>query len=727
MHQPIVHASRPPRQVGRPARREACPAVRHRAGRAGLRTALLGVLLAFGLAGCESLDRGDTARSAPERRAVALADAGRHADAARIYEALARAPEETDPRRYALLAARQWLRADRPVRAGALLEDVERPARGRLATLWSLVAAESALAAGDRGRALELLDELGIAGLSLGSRITADRLRAQALFETGRPANAVEILVRRELWLDDAEAVAANHRLIWEGLAASDGETLAAALERLRDPILRGWLELGVIAASAAPGDYAFRAALADWREAHPRHPALASLLPSLLGEGVTLAGRPERLALLLPLSGRNAAAGTAVRDGFLGGHFAMLRPEDPVAVAVYDTNAGGAIAAYRTALEEGAELVVGPLLKPAVGEIAAAGAVSVPTLALNTLPEELAAPEGLYQFALAPEDEAAQAAERVLVETPGRVVALAPYGSWGERVLASFAQRLAEGGGRLLDFRNYDPAERDFSAAIEELMRLDESVARYRKLRNLLGVALQFEPRRRQDIDAVFLAATAATGRLIRPQLRFHYAGDLAVVSTSAISAFDGRSNADLSGIRFPEIPWVLDPDERMAALRREFETYWPAARVQPRLFAMGYDAYRLVGVVGAGPGFEPLEGATGTLSMDAMGRVHRRLEWARFVGGEIVPDPLPARAEGAGDDTGPGMDRGIGDSAAGDAIGSGDGVYGTAPPGETGSGEPDAGDAAGENRSGPPEAGAPERAPGRESPAWPTRRDND
>ena len=71
-----------------------------------------------------------------------------------------------------------------------------------------------------------------------------------------------------------------------------------------------------------------------------------------------------------------------------------------------------------------------------------------------------------------------------------------------------------------------------------------------------------------------------------------------------------------------------------------------WPAnARRRGRLFAMGFDAWRLVGVLSdnRGPGAEPVPGMTGRLTVDAGGRVRRGLDWA-IVGADGQARPLPA-----------------------------------------------------------------------------------
>jgi outer membrane PBP1 activator LpoA protein len=312
--------------------------------------------------------------------------------------------------------------------------------------------------------------------------------------------------------------------------------------------------------------------------------------------------------------------------------------------IHVYDVNTeGGASAAYTTAVADGAEFVVGPLLRESVISLANDILVPVPVLTLNYLPDDMLAPPGLYQFALAPEDEAQSAAERAFHDGHTRGVALVPNNDWGRRVLSSFATEFEALGGTLLDYRSYTPANQDFSNTIEDLMGLSGSVRRYQRLRANIGAPLQFDPRRRQDTDFVFLAADAPAGRLLKSQLKFHYSGDLPAYATSSIYALDGRSNSDLNGIMFADTPWIVSPQSWIAELPPAFARHFPEERRLGRLHAMGYDAYQLIAALytsrtGAMP---ELDGATGRLYLDADGRVRRHLAWAQFQRGEPVPLP--------------------------------------------------------------------------------------
>ena len=357
------------------------------------------------------------------------------------------------------------------------------------------------------------------------------------------------------------------------------------------------------------------------------------------------LLGYPRQVALLLPLSGRSGAAGKAIQNGFLGAYFATAGAlDDRQSVRIYDVNSeGGASAAYQNAVADGAEFVVGPLLRKNVTELANDILVPVPVLTLNYLPDETLPPPGLYQFALAPEDEAASAAVRALGDGYTRAVALVPSNDWGRRVLQSFATEFEGMGGTLLDYRSYTPDKQDFSSEIENLMGLAGSVQRYQRMRANLGGSLQFDPRRRQDAEFIFLAAAAGPGRLLKSQLKFHYSGDLPAYSTSSVNSLDGRSNSDLNGIMFADTPWLIDPQPWIRYLPATYSEYWPEERQLGRLHAMGYDAYNLIASLYANRSNEmvELDGATGRLFLDQQGRIHRRMAWAQFQSGQAVAMP--------------------------------------------------------------------------------------
>lgn len=586
-----------------------------------------------------------------ENRAERLARDGRHDDAAGAYIGLATDAVGVERDRLTLLAVEQWLDAGDVNRAQSGLASIQKPTSGSLLAIWNTNNAALSLYRGDADTALLLLEPMSRRSLSLRDRLRVEALRADSWIQKQDPARAVELMKQRETWLSGSREIERNRNRLWQGLLFSNPQVLREAAQVATDEQTRGWLTLGSLATTTGQQGVGWSNGFIRWREANPGHPALVVIGEAEVFDQEFL-NYPRQIALLLPLSGRSAAAGKAIQNGFLGAYFATASAlDDRQAVRIYDVNSeGGASAAYQNAVADGAEFVVGPLLKKNVTELANDILVPVPVLTLNYLPNDTLAPPGLYQFALAPEDEAASAAIRALGDGYTRAVALVPNNDWGRRVLRSFATEFEGLGGTLLDYRSYAPDKQDFSSEIEILMGLSGSVQRYQRLRANIGTSLQFDPRRRQDAEFIFLAAAAGPGRLLKSQLKFHYSGDLPTYSTSSVNSLDGRSNSDLNGIMFADTPWLIDPQPWIRYLPQAYSEYWPEERRLGRLHAMGYDAYNLIASLYANRIGEMIEldGATGELFLDQQGRVHRRLAWAQFQRGEAVA--LPRQEEVGG-----------------------------------------------------------------------------
>lgn len=475
----------------------------------------------------------------------------------------------------------------------------------------------------------------------LALRAEADR--GQILFRMGDAVGATRTLVLREKLLTDPAQVGANRELLWNGLQTTDLDATATSRLAKADPVTRGWVEFATISRSVWLDPRDLQTRLAQWGAAYPNHPA---------GERSADIGRPARasrkamstLALLLPLSGSRAGGGEAVRDGFMAAWYGarVALPSSPT-VHIFDTGTTPEtlLVAYRAALDSGAEFLVGPLTREDVTALAASGRLPVPVLALNYLNPGTPAPFNLYQWGLAPEDEARQAAERAIADRQYRAVALVPEGEWGERVLRAFQERFESLGGSVIESATYNPAERDYSDPIRGLLSLNASEERHRALTNVLGKSSIFQPRRREDLNLVFVAARPEQARLLGPQLRFHRTGDLPVYATALI--YDGDApGADLNGLRFCDMPWMMAQDGEVAALRSQLRTLFPArSKEYTRLLALGHDAYTLVHLIEGGqlqPGtFFP--SISGTLSLRADGVITRGLSCAEIRNGTLKP----------------------------------------------------------------------------------------
>jgi uncharacterized protein len=597
---------------------------------------------------CTTTDTAGPQRPSTNRQyeqAERLSREGNPLEAARLFEQIAlQSPGELRDR-LLLRAAKEYLRADNTEQAAATLKQVSTQLPSRDFVNRAIVSAELSLRAQRPDRALAELNQIPqpLPQESL-SEILA--LRSRALFALNRPAAGVMTALDRERTLASPQEQRENQRLIWEGLQRSASANADFTPPAGANSVVMGWLDLGRAALIAARNPFTAKADLTAWRGRYPTHPANTFLNEEVLPQlGVGLE-YPPQIALVLPLSGRTATSGIAVRDGFMAALLqqeASRRPQ----LNVYDSAAMGATTAYRQAITDGAQFIVGPLMKDDVVALAASNEVSVLTLALNQLPDEAAStPSLLFQFALDPEDEARQVAQRLAADGRMRGLVLLPNDDWGQRVFRAFDSELKTLGGTIAAMRFYDTGARDYSTPITQLLLVDESRARSNALNAMLGQRLEFEPRRRGDVQFIFMGAFPSQGRSLRPALRFHLANDLPVYATSHIFEPDAQANADIDGVLFPHMPLVISPDNVSSELRATLSKYWPArARGNSRLYAFGFDAYRLVPLLKAGKfgSANAVPGMTGLLSVDAKGRIRRELDWARVSEGQPVPLSAP------------------------------------------------------------------------------------
>lgn len=605
--------------------------------------AVVWLIILTGLAGCTAIPLSSQTGSpeyAAANRAEQFASLGQHREAADAYLELANLTADYAERQsYLILMAHERLLAGFPEVAKTILSRLGDPIDESNLLLWSRVIAEVYIATDEPKRALEILAR---APASQDQKMVLEilRLKGNALFRTGQPVAATNILIERETWLEDSNDILTHQNDLWKSYQAWGGELPD---DISGDPILLGWLDLGRIAWTQRTSPTAMRAALRAWQSSYFNHPANNPLVATILQRLPAVIEYPRQIAVLLPLSGRQKQSARAVRDGLLAAHYLTPAQAPRPQIRIYDIDAAGTAQSYAQAISDGANFVIGPLLKEAVQELADTG-ITTPTLTLNFLPEEFPQSVGFYQFSLSPEDEARQVARRVAALGQYRALALAPNTAWGRRMMTSFSAELQARGGQILDYRFYDPRNPDFSSSIQQLLLIDESRGRRDRLSANIGIQLEYEPRRRADIDLIFLAARATTGKLIRPQLRFHYAGAVPTYSTSAIYEEGSRNNSDLNGIMFPDVPWVIAPDGLSLDVRKTLAEYWPdQAERRSRLYALGFDAYRLVPIVNSGSNSQEIEGMTGTLYFDDRNRILRRLPWAKMQRGRpVLMDPL-------------------------------------------------------------------------------------
>lgn len=554
--------------------------------------------------------------------------------AADYYDALAR---DADPPRRAALriqAAQALLAAGDTAGARARLTAIDvTDLDDALILRRQAVLARVLLAEGQPDAAVAALDALDtLSGAPADDRARALTVRAQARAARGDAIGAIRDRALAAPALRDAAEIANRDALI-ELLRGVPRARLAEALADAGPGIHGSWLELGL----ALQDDPATRAAsLARWQDRYPGHPARAALAGRPAPAGAPLAPAPPGLVpvgpitgtvvVLLPLSSELEAVARAAQDGLLAAWYAAPEPRPELRFA--DTGNGSVGAAYDAAVAQGAQAIIGPLRKEAVAELAARGTLPVPTLALNA-PDSGVLAGNLFVLSLDPLDEVLAAQAHAWNRGLRRAAILYPTDPWGERLFELMRDAWVARGGTVRAVQGYPPGARDPGAAVAAVLGIAAGAQRHRRLEQLLGTPLGYQPGPAQDVDVLLLAATAAQARLVEPQVRYHGATDLPVYATA--QAWDLASppglNRDLEGLAFCDTPYSLGT----APVRVDLPPAGGLARVQ----ALGHDAYLALTGLSALAGGGSIAGLSGTLHDAGGGRIGRQLPCARFTAG--------------------------------------------------------------------------------------------
>ncbi len=314
-------------------------------------------------------------------------------------------------------------------------------------------------------------------------------------------------------------------------------------------------------------------------------------------------------IALLLPLqSPVFGPAADAVQQGFM----AAINPKRlllPVRVySNFDENSG-VVAIYRQAIANGARAVVGPLTRNGVSALAAEKDIPVPTLALNIVEGQPA--KQLYFFGLSVEAEARQAAQLAKQQGLHQAIIITTRSQLSQRMQAAFEEEWSGPGRGILREIEFN----DDSAVFADIADITDTT--------------------------VFLAADAAKARLIRPYLP----NKLPIYATSQI--FVGNDNTltnyDLNGIRFVDMPWLLQPDHPAVMIYPRVSP--PLSIDRERLYALGIDSFRLIQLLLSDKVASalPLDGVTGQIELS--GHTFQRTPIsAMFVQGRAQLPNMPA-----------------------------------------------------------------------------------
>ena len=470
-------------------------------------------------------------------------------------------------------------------------------------------------------------------------------LKAESYEANGLSLAAANALIALSQLPTTIEPRQYNER-IWMALTKVNAQALDLQVTGADNDVNRAWYTLALIPLVHHDMELQL-SSVKQWQQQWPLHPASLSLPGALASLTDLRATQPQRIALAMPLHGRLGKVGQAVVDGFMMARFEAQKTSAMIPyIKVYDTSSLNSLdGLYRQAAADQIDIIIGPLDKDKVIQLSQKDALTIPTLALNYIPlgGRSNVTTNLIQFGLAVEDEASQLADRSLAEGHKRIIVLHQDQPWATKAAQHFSTSWTSLGGEIATQVSFSGAG-DHSESITQALLINQSHERAKLLKKHLsgsGNKVKFEPRRRQDVDAIVLFALPSDGRQIIPTLAFHYAADLPVYASHHI--YQGPTSTsrdrDLEKVIFTELPWLIEQPE----IQQKFSQKWPDRDRYTRLFAMGVDAYRLFPRLQQLQAFNNsrVHGVTGLLQMNSQGRIFTHSSWGQFRAGKVIANP--------------------------------------------------------------------------------------
>ncbi|EEK6680066.1 penicillin-binding protein activator [Salmonella enterica] len=535
----------------------------------------------------------------------------------------------------------------------------------------SLLAVEIKLAQKDAAGAQALLDKLKPADFTPNQQ--ARYWQAQIDASQGRPSlTLLRALIAQEP-LMAAKDKQKNIDATWQALSAMTQDQARTLVINADENVLQGWLDLQRVWFDNRNDPDMLKAGIADWQKRYPQNPGAKMLPTQLVNVQRFKPASTSKIALLLPLNGQAAVFGRTIQQGFeaaknLGTQAVEMQPvsapqtppaqpvtasapADPSAeLKIYDTSSQPLDQVLAQVQQDGASIVVGPLLKNNV-EALMKSDTPLNVLALNQ-PETVRSFPNICYFALSPEDEARDAAHHIYDQGKQAPLLLLPRSSLGDRVANAFTQEWQKlGGGIVLQQKFGSVAELKMGVNGGAGIALTGSpVAASVPAQpgvTIGGLTIPAPPTDAQitgggRVDAVYILATPEEIGFIKPMIAMRNGTQSGATLYASSRSAQGTSGPDfrleMEGLQYSEIPMLAGGNmplmqQALSAVHNDYSL--------ARMYAMGVDAWTLANhfsQMRQVPGFE-INGNTGALTASPDCVINRKLSWLKYQQGEIVP----------------------------------------------------------------------------------------
>ena len=430
------------------------------------------------------------------------------------------------------------------------------------------------------------------------------------------------------------------HEQLWPQLSALSHSELTN-LQVGAGQRARGWLNLLEVVRNKLGNPEQLNNALTEWQQRYPQLPSLSQLPQALQQQLALTPYQPKRIAVLLPLSGQFQQHAKAIQYGLLAATSADNSL--PRELLFIDSQQSVTDIQQQLAAKQ-IDFVIGPLLKDQVEQVSKQADWTYPTLFLNSRDSQLPAQPDRFYFALNLEDEAAQMVQLFAQKNYKRPVIISSRNAISQRMQQHFTRQWQALGHEAPESYQFE-AKAELEALITRLLETDSSRERIRLISGLIPGSVESEAHSRLDIDAIYLLADPVQTRMFKPFVDvsvMQTAPKLPIYASSRSYSAGGDANdlRDLNGLTFTETPWLLNEQHSQKVRQQYLELFSEQDETLQRLFAMGYDAYHIIGSLKQQQQLPSLShpGFTGRLTVNADGSISRQLSWGSYRSNRLV-----------------------------------------------------------------------------------------
>ena len=558
-------------------------------------------------------------------------------NARQLYQLAANYQQEAQ--HYHLLkAARQALDEQDYLLALAISENLKRSPYPMIVRQNTLVLLKAYLATEQHQSLSQLLDNTDVSTLDNADRAEFLWLSAQYQLAQQRLLPASRNLLQLEAQPDVLQQYPQYAELLWQSLSALSDSQLESLRTAAGQNTL-GWLNLAKLSRRFIGQPEALQQAFADWQRRYPTLPAQQQL-PAAVQQLLSLTPyQPKRIAVLLPLSGQFRQHAQAIQYGILAAASA-----GQTALVFIDSQQDNDALSQQVAQAQ-ADFVIGPLLKQQVDRVSQQADWQWPTLFLNSKDNQTAAKAEQFYFALSMEDEATQMAQLFAQKNYQRPAIISASNNISLRMQQRFAAHWQQLGNPPPELHQFT-SKAELEQLISTLLETDHSRERVKQINALTAEKLEADPHSRLDIDAIYLLADPVQTRLFKPFIDVSVSQTaprlpLYASSRSHSTSLDVTDLRDLNGLTFTEMPWMLG-EQNSVELRQQYKQLFAEQdETLQRLFAMGFDAYQLIGSLRQQQQLPStlFAGLTGQLQLQPDGSLLRQLSWASYRNNRLLP----------------------------------------------------------------------------------------